>query len=413
MEELSRPSGISIPLFLKRKWEKQQHEQRAQDSAEVHEESKDQSQDTNDDGTSNNVNVSENDNEKPSPAIWQPQLRLSQDQELTRDGKNELSNRVFTASELEERIWKTTSAMYDIQRQLYRGEEIYYDDTYSHGSIYKGWDAFVDSTSAVGSGGTQTSSNRRVPADSRWFSTSCGSVSRTKPPATFPPPLTSQPALSLAKLAAIPEQQKAGTTVKETPQSLLNPSSTVAATPTLTLPKSNTETVQPSSARIRQRMAASAAASSSTVTRSVEKGDTSGTSSTPKLSSRPATLIGDSGSNKKKRKTITTIISEEPPSKKASQKSTSDEITKRLKTASTTTKTAATSAGTTKGSKSDRDASITKGGPKSTNPEQKEGASSTPGTKSNKSETSFTPAKREKEIETLVPRKRGRPRRKS
>mmetsp|Transcript_16954 Transcript_16954/g.42339 ORF Transcript_16954/g.42339 Transcript_16954/m.42339 type:complete len:412 (-) Transcript_16954:268-1503(-) len=411
MEELSKPSGISIPLLLKRKWEKQQQEQQAQDPAGPRDQDENQDIETNDGDTSNNATIGAIEIEKGSPAIWEPQLRLSLDQELTRDEKNELSNRVFTTSELEERIMTTTAVMFDIQRQLYRGEEIYYEDTYSHGSVYKGWDAFVDSASASISGGQQTTSNRRVPVDSRWFSTSCSSVSRTKPPAaTFPPPLISQPVLSVAKLTSIPEQQKAETPSKMAPQPLDSVSNTETTTPAAI--ESNTETVHPSSTRIRQRLAASAAATSSSMTRSAEKGDTSGTSSTPKSSSRPASPTGggrsaDSGSTKKKRKTTTTTTtSEEPPFKKANQKSSSDE-TKRSKTASAT-KTATPIAGTTKGSKIDRDVSSTKGGTKNAKSEKKD-AASTPGTKSNNS----TPAKREKDSETPVPRKRGRPRRKT
>ena len=368
---------MAIPLFLKRKWEKQQLEQQEEDSAEADAEEEDESQQTNEESASNNVSsMGENDGEKPS--VWVPQLRLSLDQELTRDQKHELSNRVFTASELEDRILKTTTAMFDIQRQLYRGEEIYFEDTYGHGSIYKGWDGFIDSTSIPGTGGAQMSSNRRVPADSRWFSTSCESVSRAKPPAAFPPPLVSQPALSTEKLTSIAES---GTSAKESSQTPANSSNTPTTTPLKTA--SSTETTQPSSARIRQRMAASAEAA--------EKGETSA----PKSRSRPTTPIDDSGSTKKKRKLASATSSEEPPTKKASQKSSGDEV-KRQKTA----------AGTPKGSKSDRE-------PKSAKAEKKD-AASTPGTKSNKSETA-TPGKRtaKEDAETPAPRKRGRPRRKS
>eukprot|EP00531_Pseudo-nitzschia_arenysensis_P013019 CAMPEP_0116129726 /NCGR_PEP_ID=MMETSP0329-20121206/8071_1 /TAXON_ID=697910 /ORGANISM="Pseudo-nitzschia arenysensis, Strain B593" /LENGTH=396 /DNA_ID=CAMNT_0003623999 /DNA_START=68 /DNA_END=1258 /DNA_ORIENTATION=- len=396
MEELLKPSGISIPLLLKRKWEKQQQRQQEQDPASLGEEKGDQTLETKDSDASNIGSTCEPENEKPSSDIWEPQLRLSMDQELTRDQKNELSNRVFTASELEERIMKTTAAMFDIQRQLYRGEEIYYEDTYGHGSIYKGWDAFVDSASVSGSGGTQTSSNRRVPVDSRWFSTSCGSVSRTKPPATFPPPLISQPILSVAKLSSIPEQEQAAASSKIA----LQPNENVSNATTTTTPstESASETPQPSSTRIRQRMAASS-----------EKGGNC------ESNSRPATPVGDgrsvdSSSTKKKRKTTAMTSSDEPSSKKANQKSSSADETKRPKLANAT-KPGGTGAGATKGSKVERDISTVKAGAKSSKSEKKEG-SSTPGPKSNKAENS-TPAKREKDSETLVPRKRGRPRRKT
>ncbi len=388
MEDLPKPSGISIPLLLKRKWEKQQKRQ--------HEEKEDQIKEAKDDGIGNIATIGEPENEKPSSDFWGRHLGLTLDQELTRDQKNELSNRVFTASELEERIMKTTAAMFDIQRQLYRGEEIYYEDTYSHGSIYKGWDAFVDSASVSGSGGTQTSSNRRVPVDSRWFSTSCGSVSRTKPPTTFPPPLIPQPIFSVAKLSSIPEQDQDEVPSKIATQpndSVSNP--TAATTPTT---ESASETAHPSSARIRQRVATSS-----------EKGETG------ESNSRPVTPIGvgrslDSSSTKKKRKITATTSSDELASKKANQKSSSADETKRQKI-DNTAKPGVIGAVTTKGSKVDRDVSTSKGGTKSSKSEKKEG-SSTPGAKSNKAENS-TPAKREKDTETPVPRKRGRPRRKT
>lgn len=415
MEDLSRPSGISIPLFLKRKWEKQQQqERRAQDPAAISGDNEHQSPDSKDDDTTSNDPTG--DNEETSTAIWQPQLRLRPDQELTRDERNELANRVFTTSELEERIWKTTVAMFDIQRQLYRGEEIYYEDTYNHGSIYKGWDAFVDmkdigTASASGGGATQTSSNRRVPADARWFSTSCGSVSRTNPPTPFPPPLISQSVISAAKLHSIPEQQKAEASEEATPKPLSNPTTSAATKPA---PEPTTETNPPSSTRMRQRTAASAASTSSSGTRSAEKADAGVASSTPKARSRPTTPNIDPGTTKKKRKVATTSTGEDPPSKRANQKSSGDEMKLRgprsaTKTSRPTTPTASGTAA--RGQKSDNDASTTKGGHKSAKSEKKEGASAS-GTKSSKADTS-TPAKRDKDAETPVPRKRGRPRRKT
>jgi Histone acetyltransferase subunit NuA4 len=100
----------------------------------------------------------------------------------------ETNNRIFKAQELEDCIWKTTVAMVDIQRQIHRGEETYYEETYAHGNLFRGWDAFVDAKD-VGLGGNGSSSvppgggaNRRVPADARWFSGSCRSVSRNSRP---------------------------------------------------------------------------------------------------------------------------------------------------------------------------------------------------------------------------------------
>ena len=407
MEKLSRPSGIAIPLFLTRKWEKQQQKDRKPlDPVGSHDDSQDQNPDDND-GTVKSSNGS-------ATNTWQPKLRLRPDQESTRDERNELSNRVFTTTELEKRIWKTTTAMFDIQRQLYRGEEIYYEDTYSHGSIYKGWDALVDmkdlgNTSASGSGGTQTS-NRRLPVDSRWFSTSCSSISRTKPPRSFPPPALPQIFSTTEQLPSIPEQQVSGqeTSLKAAPQPLPNRTMNSGATAaTGTIP----DTVQSSSSRIRQRGASSPATTSNATARSAEKTDLSTTSSISKPTSGPDTPISskrniDSGITKKKRKATTTESIEEPPFKKSNPKYPGSEPKAPL-----ATKTAVTIAGHTKGLKSDNIPLTTKGGSKSTKSDKRDGSSSS-GNKSIKAESAI-PGKREKEVDTPVPRKRGRPRRKS
>jgi len=210
MEQLSTSSGISIPLFLKKKWrnQKEREQQRRYDV----------------DITSNNElkqiskgddSAKEKDNEgngKNNESLC-PQLRSNHDISLTAGETNELSNRVFTAAELEERIWKTKATMIDIQRQLYRGEEIYYEDTYNHGSIFKGWDAFVDTKDipASATGGVSTQSTcRRVPVDSRWFSSSCKSVSRTTLPSSFPPPpsvpLLARATTATEEISTVPEK---------------------------------------------------------------------------------------------------------------------------------------------------------------------------------------------------------------
>jgi len=420
MEDFSKPSGKSIPLFLKRKWEKQQREgnnravetlprrRRSRTISEkdkiiadlrkelgVSEETTKDPADTNND---NNLESNALEQRPTSPVVWEPQLRRVPDQELTQDERSELSNRVFTASELEERIWKTTVAMFDIQRQLHRGEEIYYEGTYNHGSIYKGWDAFVDMkdigpTSSSGLGGNQMNSSRRVPADSRWFSSSCGSVSRTKPPAPFPPPLITPP----AKVPSTSEQNhQAKTPMKASSQPKSDP---IDKGRTSEMTESTPDSGQLPSTRNRQRAAASATPMSSTATRSTEKAIASRPNSTTRASSRPTTPISiekndDATSTRKKRKAASTsaITSEEPPPKRINQESSSDE--------SKLTKSASTAVANTRTSKGDHQAPAPRGRPKGS------------GKKSNKDETP-TSAKREKEGETPAPRKRGRPRRKT
>jgi len=432
------PSGVSLPLFLKRKWEKELQQKKQIQKAETPATESGDNQQQNWSDNKDNHNTAYYD--ETSNKKREPQLRLKLDQELTRDETNELSNRVFTTAELEERIMKTTSAMFDIQRQLHRGEEIYYEDTYSHGSIYKGWDAFVDmkdigSTSSSGGGVNQTSSNRRVPADSRWFSTSCESVSRTTPPARFPPPLISLESLATAKLATIPEQhqnkQTSATDSKATTITKANPTPGTTAIVKDVVPppdqptSSGTKKVKtkaeteiessPSSSRTSQRGTPSAATTSNSSTKTVEKTDYDGASPTPKLSTRiqSATTKADSGGTRKKRKSTTTTSSEEPPSKRSNQKTSLEEGkggTKNSGSAAGSSSKPATTV-TTRGSKSESNASTMKS-------DNNQGTSSATDKASSKADGEVqtkreTPTKRQKEVEAPVPRKRGRPRRKS
>jgi len=143
-------TGITIPLILKRKWKNEKKQDRK--------------------------------NNNSAPANKGKGLKFSQDFDLTAGETNELKNRVFTASELESRIWETKKRMMEISQQLYRDEEVYYENTYNHGSIYKGWDAFVDAKDIETSGPSSTQgTGRRVPADMRWFSGSCKSFPQTVP----------------------------------------------------------------------------------------------------------------------------------------------------------------------------------------------------------------------------------------
>jgi hypothetical protein len=143
--ELPPLSGLLLPLVLRRKLQKQK--QASEEGTD------DTSEDKNDEALS---------------------------------GMNATANRIFTAEELEERISRVKTAMEDIQKQLCRGEESYFEETNNHGNLYRGWDAFIDAKD-VGSGTAVPqslgTSNRRMPADHRWFSSSCGSVGRLTRPA--------------------------------------------------------------------------------------------------------------------------------------------------------------------------------------------------------------------------------------
>ena len=127
------------------------------------------------------------------------------------DGKNlDLSGpgscrnhaRTFDAAQLYSLLEKAALTMRDVQRQLYRGEELYFQETDGHGNVYRGWDAFVDSRDfgggdgrgggdggassntmggdgggrGSGHGGSISSTSgpsRRMRGDDRWFSSSC------------------------------------------------------------------------------------------------------------------------------------------------------------------------------------------------------------------------------------------------
>lgn len=92
-------------------------------------------------------------------------------------------NQVFTAEELEHKMIQASYVMMEIQKQLYRGEEVYMEDTHTHGNLFRGWDAFIDlkdvGSNAGGGAAAQPGATRRIPADNRWFSGSCKSVARS------------------------------------------------------------------------------------------------------------------------------------------------------------------------------------------------------------------------------------------
>jgi len=98
-------------------------------------------------------------------------------------------SRVFTCSELEKKLSKANAALLDIQKQLQRGEEIYFLDTDTHGNIYKGWEAFIDAkpehigiqdadcipfdeASLLAPTTASAAPSRKMHADLRWFSSS-------------------------------------------------------------------------------------------------------------------------------------------------------------------------------------------------------------------------------------------------
>lgn len=160
-------SGVTLPLILRRKLQEQKR--------------------TSDGGRENK------DDEKDAG-------RDVEDETIA--GRYATTNRIFTAEDLEERIKRAKLAIEDIQKQIHRGEESYYEETSGHGNLYRGWDAFIDAKD-VGSGASATQSvgvsSRRMPLDCRWFSGSCGSIGRL----TRPAPLSTKNLSATEKVSSV------------------------------------------------------------------------------------------------------------------------------------------------------------------------------------------------------------------
>jgi len=129
---------------------------------------------------------------------------------------NTTTSTSLASHELRQYIHKTYSTLTSIQRQLHRGEESYFEQTYSHGNLLQGWDniwieqhnnsnSYTSYTNSSGGGGNMYSSSsgmgedgsssnisnhnyahhmnnnnksipiRKMPAEYRWFTSSCGS----------------------------------------------------------------------------------------------------------------------------------------------------------------------------------------------------------------------------------------------
>lgn len=96
------------------------------------------------------------------------------------------------ASSVEDQLLRRTSqALMEIQKQIQRGEETYYEETqaYYNSSLFRGFDTIIDarainlnshSNGMPGGGNSNNSQSgpRRMPADFRWFSSSFTSIPR-------------------------------------------------------------------------------------------------------------------------------------------------------------------------------------------------------------------------------------------
>ena len=97
MDEISRPSGSELPLLLRRLRDQQGLESVQSSHGSI--------------VSSPSVNSQE--------AV--KTISNASKTSLSSDDKN----RIFAAEELEERIWKTTVAMVEVQKQIFKGEETY------------------------------------------------------------------------------------------------------------------------------------------------------------------------------------------------------------------------------------------------------------------------------------------------
>ena len=104
-------------------------------------------------------------------------------------GRSDEQDRVFTVAELESKLKLTSQAIVNLQRQIVRGEETYYEETQqAHGSnLFRGFDSYIDSRAPSSTVGHtlgdrpshhSTSAPRRMPGDYRWFSSSCSNIAK-------------------------------------------------------------------------------------------------------------------------------------------------------------------------------------------------------------------------------------------
>lgn len=133
------PSGSFLPYLLRKKWKAE----------------------------------NEGSSEEP-PSTVSPQHLTELYPAITRAEKSRILHCVFTAQEIENRMQQISKVvLVDIQKQIQKGEEAYYEDTNGHGNLFRGWDAFVDSKdSGVASASSVPQGTKRIPTDCRWFSAS-------------------------------------------------------------------------------------------------------------------------------------------------------------------------------------------------------------------------------------------------
>jgi hypothetical protein len=189
-------------------------------------------------------------------------------------------NRKFSADELEDQLWKMSQALVETQRQIVRGEEVYYEETQAYGSnLFRGWETFIDSRDVGNPNSTavQGGGPRRVPNDFRWFSSSATSLAsrHLKPepmgsrmistvtsaasaasasdvseaPASTKSAAPSAPVSTKSEAVRVPRNDPTGSTVAESPASPTTkqePGPKVVAEPSANVDSKKTETTESS-----------------------------------------------------------------------------------------------------------------------------------------------------------------------
>ena len=152
---------------------------------------------------------------------------------MTRAEKSRIMHRVFSAQEIEDRMQQISKGvLVEIQKQIYKGEEAYFEDTNGHGNLFRGWDAFVDSKEIGTTGATSVpQGTKRIPADCRWFSMSSRrplkpARSNTAAPVQLPP--SGQPTVETLSTSETKESSSAPSASSTLDQIHLQPETTAS-----------------------------------------------------------------------------------------------------------------------------------------------------------------------------------------
>ncbi|CAB9526232.1 expressed unknown protein [Seminavis robusta] len=209
------PSGVQLPFILRKKLEEQEANRQAEAPAEESQQ----------EGLKFFTAVACDDSDEGE----------SDDDELPTE------NDALTATDLESRLWRASVALVEIQKQIHRGEETYYEDTFGHGNLFKGWEGFLDAKD-VG-----TASSSKPPRDSRWFSSS-SSISRTaRPPSinTQLPILTTHKIKTPSSVSSAALPSTASSSIPSQTQQIRPPSTTSVASVSSTASPTNATNVLP------------------------------------------------------------------------------------------------------------------------------------------------------------------------